>query len=806
ALEIIGAAERASEGYLDAFSRLVAERQTKEALIAEHDAKSPSILTALEGLVETARSNGSTQAVYLASKALQSFAFAEQHFRTFQLTRVQADALAATQEFEAALEHLARVESSMGASGQLTTARSALTSIKETVDTTAELTAQMMQIGKEELDVIGPELKAKFAAFADLIKTREIEIGPRGQATLESASSLTLTLGVLTLLLGIVLSFVIGRSVTRPLGQLMAVLSGDSESSGEIPGIERKDEYGELAKAIAAGEVTKVEALRIQRGLDNSSALLMLADINFDIVFASNALTDTLRKRQAEIRREIPQFDVEALIGSSFETFQKLASQQGGGISATESTQRTRLNVGSVIFSLVVSPVRDDAGARIGTVVEWRDVTDEVRATTEIDAMVRASVDGDFSRRIELSYAPKDLREMGERLNQVGEAVERAVEEACRALGKLADGDLTDTMQGEFGGSFHELQQGVNASIGQVSKLVGGIQGSVTQMNSATDEIAQGAVALSSRTETQASSIQETVATMEEITATIKANAENSHAAGKMSVETAQQAERGGAVVEETVAAISRIESASAKIADIVGVIDSIAFQTNLLALNAAVEAARAGDAGKGFAVVASEVRTLAQQSADAAKNIKDVVAASGSEVSEGVRLVNLTGQALTEIISGVNKVARTIEDISAASREQATGVEEITTSINYMDQMTQKNAQMADESASASQRLATEGSRLAEQMRFFTLQSQPWQAAPHLDEGDADQRLSDAMTAPAAAVGKADSPSGTKAADDSKAPAAKPAASSEPPAKSAASGPDPQSLLKASGEDWSEF
>ncbi|MEM6904861.1 MAG: methyl-accepting chemotaxis protein, partial [Pseudomonadota bacterium] len=235
-----------------------------------------------------------------------------------------------------------------------------------------------------------------------------------------------------------------------------------------------------------------------------------------------------------------------------------------------------------------------------------------------------------------------------------------------------------------------------------------------------TREIATGATELSGRTESQAASLEETAATMEEMTASIKANAESADRAKSISSDAAARATRGGEVVEETVTAMGLIETGSGKISEIITVIDSIAFQTNLLALNAAVEAARAGDAGKGFAVVASEVRTLAQRSAEAAKDITQLISESTRQVSDGVQLVNRTGEALREIVEAVDAVAGTVEEISAATREQSTGVSEISASVSQMDQMTQQNSTMAEGSASASKSLETQGVELANLLGFF--------------------------------------------------------------------------------------
>ena len=338
----------------------------------------------------------------------------------------------------------------------------------------------------------------------------------------------------------------------------------------------------------------------------------------------------------------------------------------------------------------------------------------------ELAAVVSAAVQGDFSKRIVSRFDDPSLCELADGVNELVQSVDAGVEETKRIVDRLASGDLTEKMTGEFRGSFAALQTGVNATVDQLSSLVSDIQGRAASMQRATKEISTGASELSGRAESQASSLEETAATMEEMTATIKANASSAEQASSTSAEAASRATRGGEVVQDTVAAMSRIEEGSGKISDIISVIDSIAFQTNLLALNAAVEAARAGDAGKGFAVVASEVRTLAQRSADAAKDITQLISESTRQVSEGVELVNRTGTALREIVDSVAQVTETVEQISSATKEQSSGVEEISASVSHMDQMTQQNSAMAEASASAAKNLERQSGELADLVAFF--------------------------------------------------------------------------------------
>ncbi|MEO1330232.1 MAG: methyl-accepting chemotaxis protein [Pseudomonadota bacterium] len=334
--------------------------------------------------------------------------------------------------------------------------------------------------------------------------------------------------------------------------------------------------------------------------------------------------------------------------------------------------------------------------------------------------VVAAAVDGDFTKRVDADFDDETLNQLAHGLNALLDAVHRGVDETTRVTARLADGDLTNGMQGEFRGAFAELQSSLNAALRRFDALVGEIMDGAEATRGSAAEIQTNADDLARRAESQASSLEETAATMEEMTATIRENAQSAERAQQLATDAAGSARQGGAVVQEAVEAIDQIERSSSKIADIISVIDGIAFQTNLLALNAAVEAARAGDAGKGFAVVASEVRELAQRSATAAKDISALIEESSSNVSSGVDRVKRTGDALTQLVGAVDTVATVVAEISSANREQSSGVEEISKAVSHMDQLTQQNSAMAEQSAGAARSLADNSVRLAEKVSFF--------------------------------------------------------------------------------------
>ena len=381
---------------------------------------------------------------------------------------------------------------------------------------------------------------------------------------------------------------------------------------------------------------------------------------------------------------------------------------------------------------------RMDAEAAAAAAREAAAAKERAALQKDVAVVVEKAAAGDFARRVEARYEDDDLNTFARMMNQLVETVAKGVQETVKVMGALAGGDLDAKMTGRYEGAFAELQTYVNGTVVKLRETVLEIQSSVVAMKTATGEIAQGAGDLSSRAENQAASLEEIAATMEEMSATVKTNAENALSASNLSADARSRADKGGAIVDEAVKAMSAIEEGSGKIADIVSVIDGFAFQTNLLALNAAVEAARAGEAGKGFAVVASEVRTLAQRSAEAARDIKSLITESTHQVSDGVRLVEETGTALRSILDAIRKVSDTISEISEASREQASGVDEITSAIAAMDEITQQNSALAEESASAAKGVTAQAEGLETLMGFFSIKGAKRRSAA-VDAWDAD-------------------------------------------------------------------
>jgi methyl-accepting chemotaxis protein len=294
------------------------------------------------------------------------------------------------------------------------------------------------------------------------------------------------------------------------------------------------------------------------------------------------------------------------------------------------------------------------------------------------------------------------------------------IDELMRVFSAMANGDLTQTITSDYAGSLEQLKNDVNTTIGKLTTIVASIQQTVDAVNDAIEEITKGNINLSQRTEEQAASLEQTATSMEQMTRTVQQSADNAERATQLAVSAKERAQQGGKVVNSAVTAMTEINNSSRKVADIIGVIDEIAFQTNLLALNAAVEAARAGEQGRGFAVVATEVRNLAQRSAAAAKEIKRLIQDSVGKITEGTHLVNQSGTTLEEIVTSVIKVSDIILEIAAAGKEQSSGITQVNRAVDQMESMTQQNSALVEQGAAASESMREQAENLRELVKFF--------------------------------------------------------------------------------------
>jgi methyl-accepting chemotaxis protein len=345
--------------------------------------------------------------------------------------------------------------------------------------------------------------------------------------------------------------------------------------------------------------------------------------------------------------------------------------------------------------------------------------------------VVDAAIAGDFTKRVHAQFADAELNSLASSVNALVETVDRGLNETGDVLARLAQADLTYRMEGNYQGSFAKLSQDTNAVADKLSDVIGQLRVTSRALKVATGEILSGANDLSERTTKQAATIEETSAAMEQLAATVATNADLAEQAGQQASNVSKEAEQAGAVMQEANSAMERITDSSSKISNIIGMIDDIAFQTNLLALNASVEAARAGEAGKGFAVVAVEVRRLAQSAAQASAEVKDLIEKSANEVSGGSRLVSSASEKIEAMLGAVTRNAEMMQTIAKASQEQARAIEEVGTSVRTLDEMTQHNAALVEETNAAIEQTEAQAGELDRVVDIFKLEEDDVVSAP---------------------------------------------------------------------------
>ena len=534
----------------------------------------------------------------------------------------------------------------------------------------------------------------------------------------------------LSSLIGIILlfGFLVGRSIIRPIKAITGVF--EKVTAGQqnvaIPSQDRKDEIGQLARILASFHENSTQAVRTQSALEVVSAPFMLVEPSGIIVAINKAAEGMFRLAEADLQAVIPEFRADALVGSWIMVF--------GGVLAEdkpEATQYERMAIGARTFDIVMTPVLNSLGERLGTSIEWKDMTDQLATERQVAAIVDAAREGDFTKRIPVSDKSGFMLDLSKGMNDVTETVDRGLSETVRMMSALAQGDLSQRVAGEFKGSFLQLKTDANTMADKIRSIARRISGVSGEVQGATREIASGVADLSARTEHQASSLEETSASMEQLATTVRQNAGNAQEANRLASAASSSAVSGGDIANRAVTAMGRIEESSRQITDIVGLIQDIAFQTNLLALNAAVEAARAGEAGKGFAVVANEVRALAQRAGQASKDIKGLIVNSDTQVREGVTLVKQAGGSLTEIVASVKKVATLVSEIAAATQEQSSGIEQVSKAVTGMDQMTQQNAALVEETNAALQSAQSQVDELRNVVAFFKTSSETVEEKP---------------------------------------------------------------------------
>ena len=585
------------------------------------------------------------------------------------------------------------------------------------------------------------------------IEEQEIQ---SGIAPLLRNAAITGVVAFIVLLAGAV---IFARVLVKPINRAADVATRVAEGhlDNDIR-VETADEIGDMMTALSSMQSHLLQQLqkdqefvhrmtRITQALDNATAGMLVADADDRIVFVNAAVIELLSNEQELIRRAHPDFEADNLIGRKLHSL-PLNTPSGGGTGTAADAQGTeRITVGSRQIDMTASPVLADDGTQLGTVLEWRDWTTENDVEAEIKELIACARVGDLSQRVDMAGKEGFFEVLGSGINDLVGICQSVMQDMANVLSAMARGDLTKSIETEYEGAFGQLKDDANETISRLTDIVQRIQASAVSVTNSTAGIRRSNLDLNGMMEQQAASLEETASSTEEINSTVHQNASDAAKASELSISVRDSADEGGRIVNCAVEAMAKIQESSQQIADIIGVIDGIAFQTNLLALNASVEAARAGEQGRGFAVVASEVRNLAGRSATAAKEIKDLIEDSGRKVEEGTRMVNESGRMLEEIVDGVKKVTDIVGDIASASREQAAGIDEVSQAVMQMDQLTQKNALLVGEASTASTSLGKQADSLNQMMAYFTVNpgraerrgaDRPWGDARDSTEQDA--------------------------------------------------------------------
>lgn len=543
-----------------------------------------------------------------------------------------------------------------------------------------------------------------------------------------------LAIGLAGIMLMATISVSICRAIVRPVRIAINVLQDMATGDFRTPvRVISRDEMGVLLDTVRAMQ-TRLgfnvadqkrradESHRVVQALDSVQTNVRIADIDGTVIYANAALRETLRRNEQAIREHIPEFSAEHFIGSSIGAFYPDPPAAIERLRSQHETEHSEITIGGRSYALTTSPIINSRGQRLGSVGEWRDRTEEAAAQQEITRLVQAAHAGDFSQRVELADSEGFIGQLAESMNGVMATVQSALADFARVLESVAAGDLTERIDADYAGVFSQLKDDTNLTVERLRDVVRQIKESTDAIHIAADEISEGNMDLSRRTEAQAGSLQETASSMEQLNATVRKNADSAGEAHELAQRSNAMAEVGGKKMGEVVLTMAAIQASAGQISDIIGVIDSIAFQTNILALNAAVEAARAGEQGRGFAVVASEVRGLAQRSAQAAKEIKTLIADSASKVEDGATLVDDAGKTMDEVVSSFQRLTALVTGISEASREQSAGIEQVTQAVSQMDDVTQHNAALVEQAAAAAEGLANQAQSLVQAVAMFRL------------------------------------------------------------------------------------
>lgn len=455
----------------------------------------------------------------------------------------------------------------------------------------------------------------------------------------------------------------------------------------------------------------------------------MIADRDLNITYMNQSIVNTLKSVEKDIQKMLPHFSTEKLIGENIDIFHVNPSHQRSLLANLQDTYVAKLTLGELYLEIVVNPIKNLKGENTGFVTEWRDVTTQAKlekmqqaVEVNLKSMVERAAVGHIGDQIDTSALDGFVKDLGDQINYMSKSIHDANHKISNVIEAMSTGDMTHRVEGNYEGDLGNMKNAINMSLENLSAVLGEVKDSTDQIGEDMLRLSQGNAQISNRIREQARSLENTASTMEEITASVRNNADNADQANGLSLEANKTTQRGAQVMQQTIQAMQGIKESSDQIEQIITLIDSIAFQTNLLALNAAVEAARAGEHGRGFAVVAGEVRNLAGKSAEAAKDIKNLIDQSVEQVSAGTQLAEESGKALNEISDSISQVTTMVSEIASSSKEQSLAIEQLNSEITNLDVATKQNADFVDEAAQTSHSTAESSKRLVERMSQFKI------------------------------------------------------------------------------------
>lgn len=496
-------------------------------------------------------------------------------------------------------------------------------------------------------------------------------------------------------------------------GSLDGVVNTDGENFGGVVNRRIKIMQTRLSAANNDFITGARKSHRLESGLANLNSLIMIVDQNKTITFVNPSLLNFLKEREADLQTVLPDFNADDIMNKNIDVFQSDTEKQIDVPDDLDKNLTKNIEIAGHKLQLIISQIVDEEGKKLGTVLEWQDVFQELYVQDSIKKLVASANAGQLNERIDVAELDGFYKELGVDFNSLVSNLQNTFEQISYVIGGLSNRDLTLKPQGEFEGEYKTTIDNLMRALEDLRSAFCKVDGQASEVSKSAQQVTESNAQLETAIDDQVADMRSTTESLKEMIVQLNETAEKAQRSDQLAVQTQKMVEKGSTTMKEAIASMHEIEEVSEQITGIVSLIDGIAFQTNLLALNAAVEAARAGEHGRGFAVVAGEVRTLAQKSADAAKDIKQLIEKTADKISEGTQRVQTTGEVLESIIDQTTEVGQNISDISMGAQQQAQSVNQVNEAVLRVEQTSNSSQALIHESAS----LATYLGQVSESM-----------------------------------------------------------------------------------------